>query len=104
MKKFFSKFILKKNKSSIKLEVTENYAIILKTEHVNDFKINEESVIGLYNELNNKINTLEKELKVLKDGLDDRIKIVYDSDLKIEKGIDIEKGTITITGNSKIVT
>lgn len=94
MKKFFSKFILKKNSSSFKVDVTDN-CITFNTIDIDNFKFNNINIKEYIENLNNKINSLESKIN----NLEDKINNIEPFDIENylnENNLSISKGTILV--------
>ena len=90
MKKFFSKFILRKNSSYIKLEVEDNCALF-NSENINIFKINGININNYIKEFKDKIQELEAKIEYLESNINnlepfDIEKYLEDNNLSISKG------------------
>ena len=90
MKKFFSKFILKKNDSYIKLEV-EKECLIFMSKNIKNFKFNEIDINNYINNSENKIQNLENKIQNLENKIQDIQpfniqKYLEDNRLSISKG------------------
>lgn len=95
MKKFFSKFILKKNSSSFKVDVNDN-CITFNTMKIDNFKFNSIDIKEYIENLNNKINSLERNINNLENKINnlepfDIKKYLEENDLSISKGTFIVK-------------
>ena len=103
MKKFFSKFILRKKSSYLKLEVDEN-SVLFNSENINIFKINDINInindyIKEFKESKHKIQELEAKIQELEHKINNlypfNIKNYIEECLE-ENNIFISKGKIIV--------